>query len=188
VEPFIRADQFQFIKRQAEQLVNGYASVNDKKVLNALKSLVFDKVTSLFIDLSVEHQQLVEQIVAVEDSLKADKYLSSLKPYVIPFKKVTEQTVKKLFPKAKKLKLPSFLNGMDSQEVSYLGWNDLGSNKKYLIAHQAKGFIGLEGTFTPSGKKGICTICSRHSQVGLFMSEIKCARNLYPSGQLYLPG
>jgi hypothetical protein len=173
VEPFIRADQFQFIKRQTEQLVNGYASVNDKKVLNALKSLVYDKVTTLLPNMSIEQQQLVEPIAKVEDSVKADNYLSTLKPYVIPFKKVTEQTVKKLFPKAKKLKLPSFIHDLDLQEISYLGWDDKGTNKKYMITLQSKGFIGLEGTFTPASKKGICTICNRHSQVGLFMSEIK---------------
>ncbi|GAA3328929.1 hypothetical protein GCM10020331_074890 [Ectobacillus funiculus] len=37
---------------------------------------------------------------------------------------------KKLFPKSeKKLKVPS-LEHIDEREISYLGWNDQGSNKK----------------------------------------------------------
>ncbi|HLO11061.1 MAG TPA: elongation factor G-binding protein, partial [Pseudoneobacillus sp.] len=102
MEPFIRVDQFQFIKLQTQHLINGYASVNDRKVLNALKSLVHDKVTSLFSNINVEQTQLVERIIEVEDSVRAEEYLTKLKPSVIPFKEVTEQTVKKLFPKAKK--------------------------------------------------------------------------------------
>ncbi|HLO12924.1 MAG TPA: FusB/FusC family EF-G-binding protein, partial [Pseudoneobacillus sp.] len=80
--------------------------------------------------------------------------------------------VKKLFPKAKKLRLPD-LHDMDLKEVTFLGWNDKGTNKKYIIANQPNGFIGLEGSFTPASKKGICTLCSKHSNVGLFMSETK---------------
>jgi hypothetical protein len=174
MEPFIRTDQFQFIKKQTQHLVNGYASVNDRKVLNALKSTVYDKVMNLFLQIDTEQKQLVEQISLVEDSAKADEYISSLKPFVIPFKMITEQTLKKLFPKAKKLKLPNF-DDMDLKELSYLGWNDKGTSKKYIISLQSNGFVGLEGAFTPSGKKGICTLCSHHSPVGLFMSETKGA-------------
>jgi hypothetical protein len=172
MEPFIRVDQFQFIKDQTQHLINGYASVNDRKVLNALKSTVYDKVLNLFHHIDKENEQLIDQIIEVEDHAKAEVYLSSLKPYVIPFKDVSEQTLKKLFPKAKKLKLPE-LHDIDLKELTYLGWNDKGTNKKYIIAVQPNGFIGLEGSFTPSSKKGICTLCGRHSQVGLFMSETK---------------
>jgi hypothetical protein len=174
MEPFIRVDQFQYIKSQTEHLINGYASVNDKRVLNALKTAVYDKVLNLFHPINEEQKQLVDRIIEVEDHIEADEYVSSLKPYVIPFKEVTEQTLKKLFPKAKKLKLPN-LNDLDLNEITYLGWNEKGTNKKYIIALQPNGFIGLEGSFTPSNKKGICTLCSRHSQVGLFMSETKGA-------------
>lgn len=95
MDPFIRVDQFQFINKQTQHLINGYASVNDRKVLNALKSTVYDKVLNLFNDMDTEQKQLVDQIIQVEDHSKAEDYLSSLKSYVIPFKNVTEQTLKK---------------------------------------------------------------------------------------------
>lgn len=174
MDPFIRVDQFQFINKQTQHLINGYASVNDRKVLNALKSTVYDKVLNLFNDMDTEQKQLVDQIIQVEDHSKAEDYLSSLKSYVIPFKNVTEQILKKLFPKAKKLKLP-ILDDIDLKELTYLGWNEKGTNKKYIVAIQSKGFIGLERSFTPSSKKGICTLCSRQGHVGLFMSETKGA-------------
>ncbi|MBS4172678.1 FusB/FusC family EF-G-binding protein [Bacillus sp. FJAT-49736] len=172
MELFIRADQYQFIKLQTQILINGHSSVNDRKVLNALKSLTYDKVMNVFSDLSMEQKQLLEQISDVEDSQLAEAFIGKIKPYVIPFKEVTEQTVKKLFPKAKKLKLPA-LDGVDFKEISYLGWDDKGSNKKYLIAPLNHKLIGLHGNFTSSSKKGVCVLCQRHSEIGLFMSEIK---------------
>jgi hypothetical protein len=172
VEPFIRTDQFQFIKKQTQILINGHSSVNDRNVLNALKSLASDKVYNLFSDINAEQKSLVEPIIEVVDSVKAEEYLGKLKPYVIPFKQVTEQTVKKLFPKAKKLRLPS-LDEIDPKELTYLGWNDKGTNKKYIIALSQNHFIGLHGTFTLASKKGFCTLCNNHGEVGLFMSETK---------------
>jgi hypothetical protein len=172
MEPFIRTDQFQFIKLQTQILINGHSSVNDRNVLNALKSLASDKVSNLFSDINAEQKQLVEPIIDVVDSEKAEKYLGKLKPYVIPFKQVTEKTVKKLFPKAKKLRLPS-LDGIDLKELTYLGWNDKGTNKKFIITPYKNDIIGLHGTFTPASKKGFCTLCNRHAEVGLFMSETK---------------
>jgi hypothetical protein len=174
MEPFIRTDQYQFIRSQTQILINAHASVNDRTVLNALKSLVNDKVSNLFDVLNDFQKQLVDPIIDVVDSKKAEEYLGRLMPYVIPFKKVTEQTIKKLFPKAKKLKLPS-LENINYKEMTYLGWYDNGTNKKYIIAQQQNNFIGLHGSFTLSSKKGICTLCNHHAEVGLFMFETKGA-------------
>ena len=33
--------------------------------------------------------------------------------------------------------------------------------------------LGLHGTIKPTNKKGICAICSRFEEVGMFMSETK---------------
>ncbi|MBB2479663.1 FusB/FusC family EF-G-binding protein [Bacillus sp. APMAM] len=172
MEAFIRVDQFQFIKVQTQILINGHASVNDRNVLNALKSLASDKVFNLFTNLDDEQKRLLEPIKEIEDTAQGDDFIRKIKPYVIPFKKITEQSLKKLFPKAKKLKLPSLVD-IDLQELSYLGWDDKGTNKKYLIVPQQNKLIGFSGTFTPITKKGVCMLCNHHSEVGLFMSEKK---------------
>jgi len=172
MNPFIRADQYQFIKFQTQILINSHATVNDKNVLNAVKSLARDKVSELFSDLEEDQKHLLDPLIDIEDNSKAEEFLEDLKPYVIPFKNVTEQTLKKLFPKAKKLKLPSLV-GVDFKEISYLGWDDVGTNRKFLIVPYQNKLIGLSGSFTPIAKKGVCMLCNRHSEVGLFMSEKK---------------
>ncbi|ALC83503.1 MULTISPECIES: FusB/FusC family EF-G-binding protein [Bacillus] len=172
MEPFIRSDQYNFIRTQTQILINGHLSVNDKKVLHALKLITVEKVIQLFEDINDEQKQLLNPIVNVEDKTCAEEFLLQVEPYVIPFKNITEQRIKKLFPKAKKLKIPS-LEDMDLKEMSYLGWNDIGSNKKYIVTELDQKLIGLQGTFKNINQKGICALCNGFEEVGLFVSESK---------------
>jgi Elongation factor G-binding protein, N-terminal/FBP C-terminal treble-clef zinc-finger len=172
MKPFIRSDQYNFIKNQTQILINGYTSVNDKSVLNALKSLVFERVLNLFSDKTNDQLQLLNPIIDIKDSDRAVKYLSQLKPYVIPFKEVSEQTIRKLFPKAKKLKLPPLKN-IELTEMTYIGWDDLGSNSKFIVTYLNDKLIGLQGTFTPINKKGHCMICNKFEELGMFMTKTK---------------
>lgn len=172
MELFIRSDQYNFIKTQTQILINGHSTVNDMAVLEALKSMANEKATSLFENITEEQEQLVNPILEVEDKAQAEEFLAQLKPYVIPFKKVTEQTLKKLFPKAKKLKVPS-LENIDLKEISYLGWYDKGSGKKYIVVEHQNKLKGLHGTFENSHQKGICAICNAYEEVGMFLVESK---------------
>lgn len=172
MEPFIRSDQYHFIKQQIKQLINGHATVNDPKVLNALKSLVHDKIQELFTSLNEDQSRVLSPIVDIQDSTNAEAYLILIKPYVIPFRSIKEQDIKKLFPKAKKLKVPP-LEEIDYQELTYLGWIDSGSNKKYIVTEFHNKLIGINGTFSNNSQKGICALCNRHEQVSMFLSLVK---------------
>ncbi|MGE7609563.1 FusB/FusC family EF-G-binding protein [Peribacillus frigoritolerans] len=172
MEPFIRSEQYNFIKSQTQILINGHATANDKDVINTLKTVAKERVLSLFSDLNEEQKQLLDPVDTIKDPAQAEAFLLQVKPFVIPFKEITEKTIKKLFPKAKKLKNP-LLENFDLREISYLGWNDVGSGKKFIIAPHHHKLIGLHGTIKPANKKGICAICSRFEEVGMFMSETK---------------
>lgn len=172
MEPFIRSDQFNYIKNQLQILINGFTTVNDKEVLEALKTLTDEKIIHLFDDLSEEQRQIFNPIVEIREKEQAEAFLSQLKQYVIPFKAISEQSIKKLFPKAKKLKVP-LLDQIDRSEISYLGWNDTGSNKKYIVAVQNEKIMGLHGSFKNISKKGICAICNSHEELGMFIMETK---------------
>ena len=172
MKPFIRTEQYNFIKHQLHVLTNGHSTVNDKTVLNALHSLVNDKILSLFPELTEDQQLLFSPISTIKNSDEADVLLNRLKPYIIPFKEVSEQSIKKLFPKAKKLKLP-LLQNIDLVETTYIGWDDLGSNSKFIVTYLNDKLIGLQGTFNPMKKRGNCTICNKYGDLGLFMTKTK---------------
>lgn len=174
MNPFIRSDQYNFIKKQAQILINGHMTVNDQAVLNALKSLTIEKVLELFEQLNEEQTQLLHRIVEVKEKEQAEAFLAQIKPFVVPFKQVSEQTIKKLFPKVKKLKIPS-IQDIDFKEVSYLGWTDKGANKKFLVVEHNDKLVGISGGFTSSYKKGHCALCHHFEEIGMFTAFVKGA-------------
>ncbi|WP_246145588.1 FusB/FusC family EF-G-binding protein [Bacillus rubiinfantis] len=169
---FIRVDQYNFIKAQTQYLLNGYGTTNDIRVLDALKSLTQEKIINLFPQINEEQSELLKPIINVRDQASAEIFLQQVKPYVIPFRTVEQQAIKKLFPKVKKLKVPS-LEKVELQETSYLAWDDTGTNKRYIILHYDNKIKGFQGTFKISYKQGVCSLCNRHGQVGLFSIEKK---------------
>lgn len=173
MKPFIRNDQYNFIKSQTQILINGHSSVNDVAVLTALKSLAIEKVMNLFAYLDEEQKQLLQPIVDIKEKDQAEQFLLQLKPYIIPFS-ISEQSIKKLFPKAKKLKVPA-IEEIDLRRISYLGWDDVGSQRKFIVTYQNGKLIGLQGTFNSLNKKGICTICNQLEETGMFMTTTKGA-------------
>ncbi|PAQ16122.1 FusB/FusC family EF-G-binding protein [Bacillus sp. FJAT-42315] len=172
MEPFIRSDQFHFIKSQVQILTNGHASVSDIDVLQALKSLAKEKIFALFPNMTDEQEQVLTPILTIEEKAEGEAVLAQLKPYVMPFPTVTEQTLKKLFPKAKKLKT-SFLKEVNWEVISYLSWEDLGSNKRFIVTPYNNKLMGIHGTFNPITKKSICALCHQYEEVGMFMIEVK---------------
>ncbi|MCZ8540573.1 FusB/FusC family EF-G-binding protein [Psychrobacillus sp. FSL K6-2365] len=172
MNPFIRSDQYNFIKKQTQALVNGHATVNDRGVLNALRALSLEKVLGLFEESTEAQKNLLKAIVEIKEKLEAESFLETLKPYVIPFKEISETAIKKIFPKAKKLKIPS-LENIDFKELSYLGWLDKGSNKKFLVIEYKNKLVGISGGYKNSNKKGICALCNRTEEIGMFTSSVK---------------
>ncbi|MEI5908218.1 FusB/FusC family EF-G-binding protein [Bacillus spongiae] len=172
MDAFLTSDEYQFIKAQTKILVHGNSTVNDKSVLDALHSIAYDKGMNLFENITNEQKALLSPLLTITESLEAEAFLAKLKAYVIPFQHINEKTLKRLFPKVKKLKMPN-LTELDFKEISYLGWNDAGTERKYIVAqHQGK-LIGIKGSFKNSHKKGICTICNHHSKIGMFIVETK---------------
>ncbi|MCJ7842409.1 FusB/FusC family EF-G-binding protein [Lederbergia sp. NSJ-179] len=185
IEPFIRSDQYHFIKFQVKNLVHAYSTVKDPNVLKAVKYGALDKVIDLFPEIPENQAEIFHTITEIEEDHQPNQYLTELKEYVIPFKSVTEKTVSKLFPKAKKLKLPSSLKEIDFREISYLGWYDIRSEKKFLIFNDNGKLFGVHGTFRHT-TKGICALCNGHEEVGLFMANVKSGKETYTNRGNYI--
>ena len=174
MEPFIRSDQYHLIIEQIKIIVSGHASVNDTKVLAAQKAMCHEKVLNAFGDINDEKKQLLSEIIKIEDKTQAEIFSEKLMSFVIPFEKLTDEKVKKLFPKVKKLKAP-IVDDIDHRELSYLSWIDNGSKKKFLVARYKDKLVGIHGTYDHAHQKGICTLCGKYEEVGLFVSHVKGA-------------
>lgn len=170
-DAFIRNDQFNFIKGQAKILVNGKATSSDAEVLSVLRHLAQEKVFGLFPSLTEEQKAVLKPLTAVKETAEAEAFLEQLSAYLLPFKSVTDQGLKKLFPKAKKLKGPK-LDTLNFKKLSYLGWIE-SSTLMYLVIEKDGRLEGIQGSFNRSAKHGICSICNKHSEVGLFTAKTK---------------
>lgn len=171
MEPFISPSQYHFIRFQVKKLVNGYANSHDNDVRKALKSIVSENVQHEWPHLTAEQNELMEPITEIEDKEKADIFLAQIKSYVIPFN-VTDKQIIKLFPKVKKLKVPSF-EEVDMRDISYLSWIDKGTLEKYIVTRRDDKLIGIKGSFTRSNQKGICSLCNQYGDLGMFLAEKK---------------
>lgn len=172
MERFIRSDQYNFIKFQAQILVNGYASVNDRQVLDTLKNAAMDRIDAMFEEADESRKSMLMAISEVTDRESAEQYTAGLIPFVIPFTELSEDALRRLFPKTKKLKLPN-MKEIDWASLTYLGWYDSGSGRKYIVMPVNGRLAGIQGQFTISSKKGICSICNKHSEVGMFIASTK---------------
>lgn len=172
MNPFLRSYQYNYIKAQTKILLNGLAATSDPNVARARKDIAVENVLSLLPDMDEEQKALLIQIGDIQENADAKRFLSQLQPLVLPFPTVTEQTIKKLFPKAKKLKAPA-MKDINLTELTYMSWHDDGTQRKYIIAEVGGKFYGFHGTFAPMNKKSVCALCNRFEEVGMFLSEVK---------------
>ncbi|MFC0215449.1 FusB/FusC family EF-G-binding protein [Paenibacillus chartarius] len=171
-QPFIRNHQYNFIKKQVAALQHAYNTVSDRKVVEAVKLEVQSKIVEMFPEASDSQQRMLEGIAALQTSSDFQQYTAALEPYMEAFAPVTENELKKLFPKAKKLKLPG-LDAIDFRYITYLGWNDIATNNMYIVYRLDGRLIGIEGRCTRLNKKSVCSLCNRHEEVALFSAVSK---------------
>lgn len=176
METTIKTYQYFFIKREIEQLLNVYHSVNDKKTVATVQALATERINEV-VENDPQVIALLEPFVKqiMDTNLKKEKateLLERLKEHVAPFKQPSKIQVKKIFRKVKKLKHPDWQT-LDLKEHTYVGWNDPGTQKKYLLYYADERLQGVHGTLSPTIIKGVCAICHKTSSVSMFLSTTK---------------
>ena len=159
--------EFNRIKHLTFDLVNVYHSVNDKSTCEAVYTQVVSEIL-LLTDLSV----IQDYVKKIKDTSltteRAELLLTELKAVVEAFPLMSETQIKKTFKKVKKLKIIG-TSVWDMRDLTYLSWNELASQRKYILTADGQGFYG-----TISGQlKNICAICQKNSLVTQFLATTK---------------
>lgn len=170
-QPFLTVANYHFLKQQMNKILQALATTKDKDVIYAIRDIADNEIAAELV-LSEAEAKLIKQLSSITDREQGEAYLEQLKPYVIPFQAVTVNTLKSLFKKEKKLKLPN-LEEIDFQQISYLAWDDAGTQRKYIVIEKNDKFKAIKGTFSNNTIKGICSICNRLTDVGLFTTSVK---------------
>ncbi|OXM17366.1 FusB/FusC family EF-G-binding protein [Paenibacillus herberti] len=171
-EPFIVNHQYNFIKKQAGILEQTLRANADSKILESVRYSAELKIAELFPNGTNFQKHMLEAIFNLQSSDDFAKHLMELESYLIEFPQITDKQIQKLFPKNKKLKLPD-LGAIDYRYVTYISWIDISTNKLFIVYHMNGQFIGIEGRYTPTNKKGYCFVCNRHEELALFTAISK---------------
>lgn len=172
-KPFIRNHDYNFINKQASYLLHALRTVGDPKIVASVRSEAQAKVAELFAELTDERSTMLASIANLQSAEDFQKYMQALEPYRDEFPSLTAKEIQKLFPKAKKLKVPD-LAQLDYRKVSYMSWTDIATNRMYIVYPSGGGqIIGLEGRYAANNKKSYCFVCNRLEEVVLFSANSK---------------
>ncbi|SOC18099.1 treble-clef zinc-finger protein [Ureibacillus xyleni] len=165
---FMTTVQYQIVKKQAKKIFNAHTSSKDPNVIQAVQALAQEEINNQLVFADLDQQLVMQPIFELKTKEQMEHFFNEIKAFVKPFERPTDSEIKKLFPKDKKLKLPKFEN-VDWKEISYLSWFDPGTNRKYIVYRENETLKGVRGVYSTTEKMGICTVCNRHSKVGMLM-------------------
>ncbi|PTI82545.1 elongation factor G-binding protein [Staphylococcus xylosus] len=166
--------QFNYIKERIAHLINVYNSVNDLNTIASIQETTREQMLNTFQSVDSSIQLEIEKLMNYQLSkMQAEKILSTLQDYVLPFEHPSKKQVDKVFRKVKKLKTPLISNEV-LLESTFIGWNDVASNRKYIIYYNDFGKLdGFYGDISNQTVKGFCSICNKESRVTLFMRKTR---------------
>ena len=168
----ITPSEYWYAKEQIKSLVGAYHSVNDKRTIQTQQALIYEHTAFIF-ERSNELLAIWDRFLDVTTTREqAEAYFTAMKMFVLPMELPSTKQIDKLFRKVKKMNYPN-LEQLDPRELSYLGWTDAGTNRKFIIRKRENRFEGVYGTFSTDIKKGHCAICNHISAVGFFLATTK---------------
>ncbi|MGG1674855.1 FusB/FusC family EF-G-binding protein [Neobacillus sp. NRS-1170] len=178
IEKFIKNEQFNFIKKQVALIKDSNKKISEPTVIRAVKELANAKIMELFPFITQEQTEMLDLSKKISD-YEFDQYIQELAQYLLPFPQLTEQQIKKMFPKAKKLKVPE-LSKLNREQVTYLSWTDISTNKKYIIYELNEKMVGIECKYTLLSKDNVCSFCNRFGPVAFISTVTKAKKAKNP--------
>lgn len=104
MEKTIKPYQYYFIKREVEQLISVYHSVNDSKTIETVQALAVERIEEL-VEPSQRMNLFLENILDTSLTKEtAERLLEELKESVQPFEQPSESSNRKIIPKSEKAK------------------------------------------------------------------------------------
>lgn len=173
MKPTITTYEYSYITQQVNELVSAYLAVNDKRMRRVVRDTMLERIKPLLPLAELRVQDFLTRLQP--DRLTraaAAEILPLLEPLVVPFPELSTKQLGKLFRKVKKLKQPNWAE-LNLHELTYLGWNDGGNQKKFLVAPYHDRLIGVQGDLAPQTVKGLCAICQTIGNVSLFVATTK---------------
>lgn len=159
MSPFIHRHEYNFIKKCLSDLNTTLKYCADKNIIETNKICLQEKIFGLFHNLNDSQKELLD-ITKIKDPLYIDNFSNNLYKYVHEFPNITNEQIKKIFKKEKKLKLPNL--SIETSKNVYLGWIDESVRKLFIIYNLNGKFLGMSCRLPShsSGNNNVCTFCN----------------------------
>ncbi len=160
----MNAFQMHLIEKQATKLLNSLSNSKDAGVVAAVRSLVDTTLTEADVP-----RFIIEDVLALKERQQLEPLLSIVKENVQPFPEVSEQVVKRLWKKEKKLKVPKIANA----QVTFVAWDDSSTRTRFFVYEQEGELTGVKGVLSTEQITGVCALCRQQHGVSLFTTKEK---------------
>ena len=172
MKPYIYPYQYNYIESCVLRLKNVYKSVNDFDTINIVQINTREDIIATFNEIDDNILNSLDKMMDIRLSNRQIEFiLNTFVNYVIPFEIPSNKKIEKTFRKVKKIKVPT-INDKSLYTSSFIGWNDISSNRKYIIYYDKNNQLqGFFGDISTQIVKGFCSICNNESNVALFMKK-----------------
>ena len=169
IEPY----EYMYLKKELNYLINSYISVNDIQTIGTLQTLTKEKLKEYFSEKYALVEPFAESSMDITMTrANLAKLMDQAKEIVQPFKEPSNKQIEKAFRKVKKMVVPAW-ETLDLREHTYLGWNDPGTQRKYILTYQNGQLKGNYGNLSTNIQKGFCAICHEEAGVAMFLSTTR---------------
>lgn len=161
MEKFINNHQYNKIAILMQDYQRLLKFSSDKVIVDATKVITNSKIAELFNECSEDEQFLID-ISLINKPDDVEQYLGKLETMTYGMKPVSENQIKKLFRKEKKLKIPV----LDFEMKSFYGWFDQGKRKLYLMHYLEGKLSGMvcQVKDTEVSNSRMCAICGHMNE------------------------
>src|SRR5699024_5075107 len=145
MKPYIYPYQYNYIESCVLRLKNVYKSVNDFDTIKIVQINTREDIIATFNEIDDNILNSLDKMMDIRLSNRQIEFiLNTFVNYVIPFEITSNNKIAKNVRKVKNIKILTIID-QSLYTTSFIGWNDISSNRKYIIYYdknnQLQGFF-----------------------------------------------
>ncbi len=154
------------IERACRRIVHALKMSQDREVIDVSKQLAVEEALQR-IEKTDEVAQFLEPLLEAKTEVEVSAYEALIERYTKPFPSLTNEQLRNMWKKEKKLKVPN-VELVDWGELVYFTWKDMTTRTQYIVAHDGTRYVTVKGTIGMAVKDGICAICNEPTETRSF--------------------
>lgn len=145
------------IERACRRVRHALNMSNDDDIVRVSKELAVEEAMAI-IGEEERVAPFVEPLLEATSEVEVAAYEALIERYTKPFPSITNEQLRQLWKKEKKLSVPK-VELVDWGELVYFTWKDVAKRTQYIVAHDGEAYRTVKGTIGLELKDGICAIC-----------------------------